>query len=214
MKEMKIWKPRIAVIALIITVITLNLISDIRVLIPVALFITGFAVRSRNIRVKSLTTIVFLALALLVMQAVTIGTDILYQVNVKLFSVHFYTQGIQKGMVTFFRILGNMGSIFITMGATNQTGLVGVLQWFRVPKAFIEVMMIAIKYIYIFKEDILSIRKAQRARLGYGSFGKSVRTTGNIGGIVLCRAYDRSKILLKAMKSRGYDGTNMVNNGE
>lgn len=163
-----------------------------------------------RLNIKSLIKIMVFASVLSFIQFLTAGSDIVFCINVFGSNMNFYSEGIEKGFLMFLRILGSMGIVSILLGTMGIGRLTAALRKLKLPAAFIEVLILSIKFINIFKEEISSVTKAQRVRLGYGSPVKSIQTLGSAGGIVLCRGFDRSKVLSKAMKSRGFDGNNTI----
>ena len=53
----------------------------------------------------------------------------------------------------------------------------------------------------------MTIRDAQKMRLGYSSLARSLRSFGELMGSAVIRAYDRSIAVYEAMMLRGYNGT-------
>jgi cobalt/nickel transport system permease protein len=207
-------KVNIKIILAFILVIGINLIHNSTVLIPItsiAEAIVLYIVIKKEFRLKSVILILLIATMLALIQTITYGKIIFYRLNILTVTIYFYNEGIARGTLTFLKIVSGTGIIIILFNSISLLEFVAALRRMKIPKAFVEVMIIALKFIYIFREDIFIIRKAQKARLGYRNLRQSVITTGNIGGIVLCRAYDKSIVLQKSMKSRGCDGNNIIN---
>jgi cobalt/nickel transport system permease protein len=151
-----------------------------------------------------------MAVMLSSIQMMTIGSERLYGITFAGISLQVCREGVETGILTFLRISGSMGTVLLLIGSLRFGDFMRALRWFKLPVAFAEVMVMAVKYIFIFKNDAFTIRKAQRARLGYKGPVKSIHSIGNVAGIVLFRAFDRSKTLAGSMKSRGYDGRNII----
>ncbi len=56
-------------------------------------------------------------------------------------------------------------------------------------------------------EEIITIKDAQRVRLGYYNWRRSMSSLGILGGSLILRAYDRAERVFEAMTARGYTGT-------
>lgn len=210
----KLWEYKIKILICTAAVLLINIVHNTAVLLPAVLVIFALltVMKLQNkVRLKSILSVIFLAFFFSLVQALSVGSNAVYELNFAGLRICIFNEGVQRGILTFLRITGSMGTIFIMMGSMKYASLISALKWMRVPEAFLEVLVIAIKYVFIFKDEIFTIRKAQRARLGYGSMAKSVQSVGNIGGIVLSRAFDRSGNLAKSMKSRGYNGSNIIN---
>ena len=74
------------------------------------------------------------------------------------------------------------------------------------PKTFIELTLLVYRYIFVLLEEILAIRDAQKVRLGYHNWRKSMRSIGVLGGSLTLFAYDRAERVFEAMVVRGYTG--------
>jgi cobalt ECF transporter T component CbiQ len=203
------FQSRLKIIACILFVIFIGLINYIPGL-SMALFIVLTALVLFKLKyktpIKSLFFIILFASILASIQSITIGQNFLLKIDMFFFTINVYKEGLNIGIITFLRITNSMGAILLLIRSIKINEFQSVLEWMRVPKLFLEIMMFAIKYIYIFKEEATSVIKAQRSRLGYKGFYKSVISMSSVAGIVLTRAYDRSKVLAKSMQSRGYDG--------
>jgi cobalt/nickel transport system permease protein len=162
--------------------------------------------RKINVRLKTIIAIIIFAAMLGLIQIFTIGTQVIYSKRISFFTLNLYKEGFDKGLISFLKISGSMGAVIMLMRSIKMGEFIEALKWFRLPTAFIEVLTFAVKFIYIFKDEAASIIKAQRARLGYKSFYISIISMSSVAGIVLTRAYDRSKMLSKSMKCRGYNG--------
>ncbi|MDF2523433.1 MAG: cbiQ [Clostridiales bacterium] len=204
-----IQKAKLKIITCIVLVLMLSLLQSLLLLtISVVLLITILALYHRkiNVRLKTIIAIIIFAAMLGLIQIFTIGTQVIYSKRISFFTLNLYKEGFDKGLISFLKISGSMGAVIMLMRSIKMGEFIEALKWFRLPTAFIEVLTFAVKFIYIFKDEAASIIKAQRARLGYKSFYISIISMSSVAGIVLTRAYDRSKMLSKSMKCRGYNG--------
>lgn len=198
---------RILVIVCLVAIIVINVVKNPYFLAAmgiIAFLLLIYTRTERRYSLRSLLLIMLMAFGVSLIQALTIGTNVIYNLCIFCLSTDIYREGLNLGTLTVLRVWGGISVIFLLMSVMKFEEFLDVLKWMKVPGAFIEVMTFAVKFIHIFKEEVSAIRKAQRARLGYGSFMKSARSLADIAGIVLTRAYDRSRMLEKSMKSRGY----------
>ncbi|MCX7923590.1 MAG: energy-coupling factor transporter transmembrane protein EcfT [Clostridia bacterium] len=210
---MNLWEIRIKLLLVLAMVVGINLSGDSFALVPVVtgiyVFVTFFVFK-KKLNPKSIAIVMFIAAALGGVQVVTVGSRVLHSINIFSATISFYEEGLRRGVFTFLRISGSTGVIFLAISSMSLNSFFMALRQLGLPLAFIEVMTIALKFTFIFKDEVFTIRKAQKARLGYSSLLQSAKSTGDIGGIVLLRAFDKSKVLAKSMKSRGYNGANIV----
>ena len=70
-----------------------------------------------------------------------------------------------------------------------------------------ELALLVYRYIFVLLEEIITIKDAQKVRLGYCNWRQSLRSLGILGGSLILRAYDRAERVFEAMVARGYTGT-------
>ena len=104
------------------------------------------------------------------------------------------------------RIVGGV-SLVVALGfATPFLEFVAALSWLKVPKAFIEIMMFAYRYIFLFLDDANTIYSAQRNRLGYAGIRRGLHSFGVLTGSLVLRGFEQSQKTADAMMQRGYTG--------
>lgn len=205
----KFWKSRIKIISCILSVVLIGLIANVQILLTALIIVLATLILFRmkfKIPMKSIFFIMLFAFTLGFIQTISIGEHSIIEWPLFSLKVHLYKEGLSIGIITFLRITSSMGIILLLIRSIKINDFQAALAWMKVPKLFLEIMMFSIKYIYIFKEEAVSVIKAQRSRLGYKGFYRSIISMSCVAGIVLTRAYDRSKVLSKAMQSRGYNG--------
>lgn len=203
-------KARKQLLAGVSAILLVNIVQNAYVLLAAAILVLVLSLVAKlkgRVRLKAMLPMLFIALFMSVVQAVSIGSHILYSIHFAGLTLNLYAEGLARAGLTFLRIWGSMGTILLLMSHMKINEFISGLCWFRVPRALIEVMVIALKYIFIFADEAAAIRKAQRARLGYVGFRRSVVSIGNAAGMILSGAFDRSRALAKALKSRGYNGS-------
>jgi cobalt/nickel transport system permease protein len=94
--------------------------------------------------------------------------------------------------------------------STPMNKLLLAATWFRVPKIFVELALLVYRYIFVLLEEIVTIKDAQRIRLGYHNWRRSMGSLGVLGGSLILRTYDRAERVFDAMIARGYSGTMTV----
>jgi cobalt/nickel transport system permease protein len=193
----------------VVSVLLLSVLQTKTILACGAAVIVLLTVLSRkktNTRLTTVIAVLIFSLALGIIQAFSIGNHELFNINLVFFKLNLYEEGLNKGLISFLKISASMCMVIMLMRTIKISEFIAALKWFRLPKAFIEVMTYTIKFIYIFKDEAASVIKAQKSRLGYRGFYSSITAMSSVAGIVLTRAYDRSKVLSKSMQSRGYNG--------
>lgn len=212
-KGIKLYKARLELLGALAAVILINLIQEVMILLPVAILIfmlVGFKAARGKLKLERLKGFILLAAGLSIIQLATSGTQTLYRADIFGITISLYSEGLARAVAMFLKISSSMGAIILLMGPTNMVNITATLRKFGLPGVFTDIMVIAVKYIFLFRDEVFTIKKAQKSRLGYRSLRHSLHSAGAMGGIILCRAFDRSSVLEKALKSRGYNGGYIV----
>lgn len=112
-----------------------------------------------------------------------------------------------RGLELGSRILGGMGVLLFFSLTTPLPELMRAARFFHCPPVLMELVLIMYRYIFLMFAEAGRIRTAQKARLGFVSFGNALRSAGTLGGMLVLRSYDRAERSFSAMRCRGYRGT-------
>lgn len=148
----------------------------------------------------------FIALVLLLLKFFFTGDETLFSVNLFGLEIIGYKDGLVEGLSISSRIIGGVSLIVVLGFATPFTEFMAGLSWLRVPKQFVEIMMFAYRYIFVFLEDALTIYNAQKTRLGYAGVRKGLNSFGILTGSLVLRGFEQSQKTSDAMVQRGYTG--------
>lgn len=148
----------------------------------------------------------FIACVVLLLKFFFSGQEILLSFNVFGMEAAGHRDGLMEGIRISSRILGGV-SLVVALGfATPFIEFVAALSWLRVPKPFIEIMMFAYRYLFLFLEDANTIYSAQKNRLGYTGIKKGLNSFGVLAGSLVLRGFEQSQKTADAMMQRGYTG--------
>jgi cobalt/nickel transport system permease protein len=149
----------------------------------------------------------------LVMAAVVLITQIFFYGTTVMFTIPLwgsnligYKEGLAHGILIMCRVIGGVSLILLLSMSTPANKLLLAATWFRVPKIFVELALLVYRYIFVLLEEMVTIKDAQRVRLGYRNWRQSMRSVGVLGGSLILRAYDRAERVFEAMVVRGYTG--------
>lgn len=84
--------------------------------------------------------------------------------------------------------------------------LAGAFTKLRLPKIFVELVLLIYRFIFILMETAVQMTTAQRARLGYVSLKSSYRSTALLFVNLFSSAYHRANEVFTAMIARNYLG--------
>ncbi|MBZ0155618.1 MAG: cobalt ECF transporter T component CbiQ [Alphaproteobacteria bacterium] len=173
----------------------LCLLLCIHVKIPVKVFLLRFSEP------------LFIVLMVTLIKFFFSGHDPLFSFDLPGFTVTGYRDGLLSGLLIGARIIGAVSIVAVLGFTTAFTDLMAGLSWFRVPKGFIEILMLAYRYIFVILEDALVIYNAQKNRLGYTTIKRGLSSFGTLTGSLILKAFESSQSTTLAMIQRGYDGT-------
>jgi cobalt/nickel transport system permease protein len=111
-----------------------------------------------------------------------------------------------EGLLIVSRIIAAVALIAVLGFSTSFTEFMAGMSWLKVPQVFIEVLMFAYRYIFLFIEEASVIYNAQKNRLGYSSVRRGLTSFGILAGSLTLRAFEHSQNTTIAMVQRGYDG--------
>jgi cobalt/nickel transport system permease protein len=115
--------------------------------------------------------------------------------------------GLVAGSLIAARISGAVSLLLLLGFTTPFTALLSALAWLRIPKTFIEILMLAHRYIFVLMDDAQVVYQSQKNRLGYAGIGRGLKSFGTLTGSVMIRAIDQSAATATAMMQRGYTGS-------
>lgn len=114
--------------------------------------------------------------------------------------------GLSRAFLIIGKIMGTVSLVIFLSMTTPVNKFINAMRWFKIPNTWIEVALLTYRYIFVLLEDIVIIKDAQKARLGYNGFARSLRSFGELAGSAVIRAYDHSAAAYEAMLLRGYNG--------
>lgn len=156
----------------------------------------------------------FIAMVVLLLKFFFSGEETLFSVNVLGLKIIGHKDGLIEGLRITSRIIGGV-SLVVALGfATPFIEFVAALSWLRIPKSFIEIMMFAYRYLFMFLDDATTIYSAQKNRLGYGGIRKGLSSFGVLTGSLVLRGFEQSQKTTDAMIQRGYTGDLPMLKGE
>jgi len=197
-------------IALVINLLSTNIYTPIA--IAIFCLITLLAIKiPPKLLVLRLTMPLVMAAVVLITQIFFYGATPLFAIPFWGFHLVGYEEGLARGFLIMCRVIGGVSLILFLSMSTPANRLLLAASWFRLPKIFIELALLVYRYIFVFMEEAIAIKDAQRVRLGYRNWRQSMRSLGTLGGSLILRAYNRAERVFEAMLARGYTGTIAIN---
>ena len=147
-----------------------------------------------------------IALLVLVLKGFFTGSENIFSVHIFGLDVTGSREGLAEGLQIMSRIVGGVSLVIVLGFATPFIEFMAALSWLRIPRSFIEVMMFAYRYLFVFLEDATTIYSAQKNRLGYSGIKKGLSSFGVLTGSLVLRGFEQSQKTADAMAQRGYTG--------
>ncbi len=114
-----------------------------------------------------------------------------------------HRDGLFHGLFMSLRIIAG-GLVIVVLGvSTPLNRLCLALKWFRAPATFVEVVLLTYRYIFDTRAQLLRMRDAQRARLGWSSARRGLGSSRMLGGSLFLEVYERGLRSAEAMRCRG-----------
>lgn len=102
--------------------------------------------------------------------------------------------------------LVSVTNLYFLSFTTPIPDIIMVMQRWRVPSLFTEIMLLIYRYIFVLLEVANNITVSQKARLGNKNYRTSLKSFGQLTGSLFIVAMKKSNALYDAMESRAYDG--------
>lgn len=119
-------------------------------------------------------------------------------------------EGLIEGCLIFFKVMGGVSLVLLLSFTTTILDLCASAKWLKIPNVLVELLFLMYRYIFLFLEEVSRMHTAQRCRLGYSTWRKTIHSFGTLGGMLMVRAVSRAEATHTAMRSRGYDGGSIL----
>ncbi len=131
-----------------------------------------------------------------------------------------YQEGLAHGILIGSKILCGVSVLIVfsvavrgpQILASAQPTPLGYSWWqllaarFHLPATLVEIAVLTYRYLFLLAEEAERVRQAQASRLGHRTWWSSVKSFGNLIGMIVVRSYDRAERVNDAMMLRGYTG--------
>ncbi len=115
-------------------------------------------------------------------------------------------EGLRQGLLVSSRIFAAASLIIFLSFTVSFIDFIATLAWLRVPKLFIEILLLSYRSLFILFEEAAVIYQAQTNRLGYSSLRRGVSSFSSLAGLLVIKVFEHNSRLTTALIQRGYDG--------
>ncbi len=193
-------------LAIIITVLSQHLYVPLIVFFLALIFLLGIRIPPKIILLR-LVNPLGIAGVLFLIQVFFYGITPILELNIMGWHLVAYKEGLLRGFLIMGKVIGTVSLVIFLSMTTPVNKLLNACRWFKVPNTWVEIAMLSYRYIFVLLEDAITVRDAQKVRLGYSGLTRSLKSLGELMGATVIRAYDRSVAAYEAMMLRGYNGT-------
>lgn len=113
--------------------------------------------------------------------------------------------GLRQGGTIFVKGLAMVLTVFPMFGTTPFHVSMKALARLKVPESLVAMLLFTYRYLFGFLEEVRTVQQAARAR-GFraGNNWRTLSTVGNLIGLTVVRAYERTERIYQAMLARGF----------
>lgn len=106
----------------------------------------------------------------------------------------------------FFRSLSCLAVTYLFVLSTPFDQLIQIGKKVRLPTALLEIILLTYRFIFIFLDEMIAIKRAQTLRFGYISMKTSYRSLGMLVTLLLTRVLSRYKQMVIALETKLFTG--------
>lgn len=195
----------VAIGLMVATLILDNLTLDVMVFVLMAILVLGVARISFNSYIKFLTIpIVFAVITCLFLLFFFGHGELIYDTG--LWGIGITQSSLDLAVTTFCRCFACFSCLgFLTL-TTPIADILQCLHMIKVPVIFIDIALLMYNTIFIFLEQLGTMRNAQETRLGYIGSKSTYKSLGMLFSNLFFRSLDKSETLQCSLDSRCYQG--------
>ena len=195
----------LTIILLIVTLALDNLYFDVFIFIVMSIVILAIAKISIRSYLKFLSIpVAFLVITCLFLLFFFGKGDVIYETGI--LGIVVTDDSFHYAVYTFMRVLGCFPCLGFLALTTPIAKILHCLSTLKVPKIMIEIGLLMYNAIFIFLNEIDTMQKAQKTRMGYNSYMNSMKCLADLISNIFLRSLDKSETLQHSLDSRGYTG--------
>lgn len=190
---------------MILTLILNNLTLDVIVFALMSILVVGVARIAVKSYIKFLTIPIIFAVVTCVFLIFFFGSgEVIYDTG--LWGIVVTKSSLDLGITTFARCFACFSCLgFLTL-TTPIADLLQCLYTIKLPVIFIDISLLMYNTIFIFLDQLSTMRNAQETRLGYVGSKSTYKSLGMLFSNLFFRSLDKSETLQCSLDSRCYQG--------
>ncbi|MEG1311306.1 MAG: cobalt ECF transporter T component CbiQ [Romboutsia sp.] len=202
-------KAIIGAIFLIASMIIQNIFILISIIVLMSLSIVCIARIDLNTYLKLLKIpmyFLFIGIIINLINISPISKELLY--SFKFFSVYvgISSQSLNTSLYILFRSMSCLTCVYFFILTTPFNQVMFLLKKFHISDTIIELSMLVYRFIFIFLEEVVDIKKSQELRFGYINLKISYKSIGLLGNLLYQRMMKRYDDMSISLDMKLYDG--------
>jgi cobalt/nickel transport system permease protein len=195
----------VSIVLMVLTLVLDNLVFDAVIFVVMAILILGVARIHIKSYIKFLTIPVVFAVITCVFLIFFFGSGkVIYDTG--LWGIVVTQSSLDLGITTFCRCFACFACLgFLTL-TTPIADILQCLHKIKVPVLFIDISLLMYNTIFIFLDQLDTMRNAQETRLGYVGSKSTYKSLGMLFSNLFFRSLDKSETLQCSLDSRCYMG--------
>lgn len=179
--------------------------------ISITLLMIALVIGAARIPLKSYLRMMLVPASFLFLSILTIVISIgsegyLYYVNILGMSIGVTADSLNTGVKLFTTVLASLTSVYFLILTTPVIQIIKVLRKLKLPKVFIELMVLIYRSIFIFLEEAASIHMAQEMKFGYEGKANSLKSISLLIKNLFIRVFMKHSEMNIALECKLYDG--------
>lgn len=202
-------KVGIGLVFLIISMITHNMIILLAIMVLMSIAIVGIA----KIDLKNYLKLLRIPIYFLVIGVITNLINISFESKSLIYSFkvfNFYmgvsSESLETSKYILLRSMSCVTCVYFFVLTTPFNQLLYLLKRLKISDTIIEISMLVYRFIFIFLEEVMDIKKSQELRLGYIDLKTSYKSIGLLGNLLYKRLMKRYEDMSISLDMKLYDG--------
>lgn len=210
--QLRRWNPAFKVVLSLLTIILCIVLNNVYVSLVVIFSMAWLVIGVGGLHPYDYLSVLAIPLAFILISTLAIVVDFSghptgeYSLYLGLGYVYTTTAMLRKGLYLMLKVIAAVSALQLMILTTPASEIISVLNRTPLPRAFIDLMNMIYRYIFILLDVFAKMKDAAESRLGFPNFKTSCYTFGNIASNILVLSLKKAGAYYDALEARCYDG--------
>lgn len=206
------WNPTFKVLLSILSIVLCIILNNVYVSVVVILSMACLIIKVGGLALRDYLSVLTVPLAFILISILAIVVDFAgrpigqYHLYLGLGYIYTTMPMLKDGVFLMLKIIAAISSLQLMILTTPLCEIISVMRKTHLPNAFIDLMNMIYRYIFILLDVFAKMKNAAESRLGYRDFKTSCYTFGNVASNMLVLSLKKAGAYYDAMEARCYDG--------